>query len=50
MLVVKNDFSESDLNKARVAGCDISPVRASDLCVYLTDDRNGGIDSVFNES
>lgn len=48
--VVKNDFTESSLNKLRADGWDISPVRASDLCVYLTDESKGGIDDVFNES
>ena len=46
--VVKNsDYSESPLAKAKHAGLEITPVRASDLCVYLTNDLKGGIDDVF---
>lgn len=48
--VVKNDFSENCLNKARAAELELSPVHASDLCVYLTDEKKGGIDGVFNKS
>lgn len=46
--VVKNDFSELTLEKVSFAGLEITPVRASDLCVYLTNDAKGGIDDVFN--
>ena len=47
--VVKNDFSESSLNKWRLDGLDFSPVRTSDLFIYLTADTKGGIDDVFNK-
>lgn len=47
--VVKNDFSESFLHKASIAGVEIFPVQASDLCVYLTNETKGGIDDVFNK-
>jgi ABC-2 type transport system ATP-binding protein len=44
--VVKNNFSTLEMEKA---GIELSPVRASDLCVYLTKDSKGGIDDVFNQ-
>jgi ABC-2 type transport system ATP-binding protein len=44
--VVKNNVSTSALE---AAGLELSPVRASDVCVYLTNDSKGGIDDVFNE-
>ncbi|MGE7768603.1 ATP-binding cassette domain-containing protein [Peribacillus sp. NPDC096540] len=47
--VVKNDFSESLLNKAHLVGVEILPVQSSDLCVYLTSETKGGIDDVFNK-
>ncbi|HEY2420125.1 MAG TPA: ABC transporter ATP-binding protein [Neobacillus sp.] len=48
-VIVKNDFSEQELQKARLAGLDISAVSSSDLCVYLTSKMKGGIDDVFNK-
>lgn len=47
-VVVRNNFSEEDLEKAREAGLEITPVSSSDLCVYLTNKKAGGIDDVFN--
>jgi ABC-2 type transport system ATP-binding protein len=44
--VVKNNFSSLEIEKA---GLELTPVRASDLCVYLTNDSKGGIDDVFNQ-
>ncbi len=46
--VVRNDYSEQLLQQAKVEGVEVTPVRASDLCVYLTDETKGGIDDVFN--
>jgi ABC-2 type transport system ATP-binding protein len=43
--VVKNNFASLEIEKA---GLELNPVRASDLCVYLTNDSKGGIDDVFN--
>lgn len=43
--VVKNNFASLEIEKA---GLELTPVRASDLCVYLTNDSKGGIDDVFN--
>lgn len=48
--VVKNDFSESKLTQGQLEGLEITSVRPSDLCVYLTNEKKGGIDDVFNES
>lgn len=47
--VVRNDYSEEELLKARGAGLEVFSVRPSDLCVYLTDETKGGIDDVFND-
>jgi ABC-2 type transport system ATP-binding protein len=44
--VVKNNFASMEIEKA---GLELTPVRASDLCVYLTNDSKGGIDDVFNQ-
>jgi ABC-2 type transport system ATP-binding protein len=44
--VMKNNFSSLEIEKA---GLELTPVRASDLCVYLTNDSRGGIDDVFNQ-
>lgn len=46
--VVRNDYSEQALNQAKAEGIEISSVRSSDLCVYLTEETKGGIDDVFN--
>ncbi|MCQ6276563.1 ABC transporter ATP-binding protein [Bacillus sp. V3B] len=47
--VVKNEYSETELTQAHLEGVEISPVRSSDLCVYLTNETKGGIDDVFND-
>ncbi|ETI68623.1 ABC transporter ATP-binding protein [Neobacillus vireti] len=47
-VAVRNDFSEVEWQKARVAGLELTPVTSSDLCVYLTSKTKGGIDDVFN--
>lgn len=46
-VVVRNDFSEADLQKAKFAGVEMTAVSPSDLCVYLTNETKGGIDDVF---
>jgi ABC-2 type transport system ATP-binding protein len=43
--VVKNDYFSMD--QAKQLGIELSPVSASDVCVYLTSRKKGGIDSVF---
>jgi ABC-2 type transport system ATP-binding protein len=45
-VVVENDYSVGELEKA---GLETTSIRASDLCVYLTNDSKGGIDDVFNQ-
>jgi ABC-2 type transport system ATP-binding protein len=45
--VVRNSFSESDLQQVKAAGVNISPVTSSDACIYLTSNTKGGIDDVF---
>jgi ABC-2 type transport system ATP-binding protein len=47
-VVVRNDFSETEQQSARLAGIEFTPVTASDVCVYLTSKTKGGIDDVFN--
>ncbi|KAA9019480.1 ATP-binding cassette domain-containing protein [Niallia endozanthoxylica] len=46
-VVVKNDFSEQELQQAKAENIEITSIRPSDLCVYLTSETNGGIDNVF---
>ena len=48
-VVVRNHFSETEWQRARNAGIDLTPVTSSDLCVYLTSKTKGGIDDVFNK-
>ena len=45
--VVKNDYSISPTN-SYLNQLEITPVRSSDLFVYLTNETKGGIDDVFN--
>lgn len=49
-LVVKNDFPESVLERAKMQGIQVSSVATDDLCVYLTGKSKGGIDDVFNRN
>lgn len=46
-LVVRNDFSEADLQQMKLKGVELSGVATDDLCVYLTSNRKGGINDVF---
>lgn len=48
--IVKNNFSETELAKARLAGLQIAPVSANDTYIYLTANNRGGIDDVFKTS
>ncbi|GIN92306.1 ABC transporter [Siminovitchia terrae] len=48
--VVKNDFSEEQINQMKLDGIKVSQVSASDVCVYLTSRQKGGIDDVFNRN
>lgn len=49
-VIVKNTFTETDLQNVQASGIEISKVPISDLCVYLTSNTNGGIDDVFNKA
>lgn len=49
-LVVRNQFTEEELQRARLAGVAVLPVTASDLCMYLTAQDKGGIDYVFDHN
>lgn len=42
--VVRNNFS---VEKAKQIGLEVSAVRPSDICVYVTNQSKGGIDDVF---
>lgn len=48
-VVVKND-TLSLRERARLAGVEVVGVETSDLCVYLTSERKGGIDDVFESN
>ncbi|GIN63466.1 ABC transporter [Robertmurraya siralis] len=45
--VVRDDFTKENKEEALRGGVEFIPVKASDLCVYLTNDTKGGIDDVF---
>ncbi|MEK4145553.1 ABC transporter ATP-binding protein [Robertmurraya sp. FSL W8-0741] len=45
--VVRDDFTKENKEEALRGGVEFMPVKASDLCVYLTNDMKGGIDDVF---
>jgi len=46
--VVKNDLSEDDRHRAIKLGIAVSAVSTDDLCIYLTDQKKGGIDDVLS--
>lgn len=48
-ITIKNDFSKIELEKAKLLNLEITPIKASDLCVYLTSESKGGIDDVFSD-
>lgn len=48
-VAVKNNFKEEDLKEIKLAGIEVLPVSAEDLCIYLTAESEGGIDDVFNK-
>lgn len=47
-VVVRNDFTESMMMEARLSGVEIVAVSPTDVCVYMTTDKKGGIDDVFH--
>ena len=49
-VVVRNTYTEEEFRQITLAGLEISPVQSSDVCVYLTSEKKGGIDDVFNEA
>lgn len=49
-VVVKNDLTDADRQNIQLAGLNIAPVTANDLCMYITNQRKGGIDDVFDRS
>lgn len=48
--VVKNDFAEEELRQMKLDGLNVSSVSSSDICVFLTNRRKGGIDDVLNRN
>ncbi|OLS39292.1 ATP-binding cassette domain-containing protein [Bacillus sp. MRMR6] len=48
-VVVRNEFSDREIQEARLAGLEFSKVSSSDLCVYLTSNTKGAIDDVFSK-
>lgn len=48
--VIKNNYTEKEIENIKLSELIISPVTASDLCMYLTAKRQGGIDDVFKYS
>lgn len=50
LTVVRNNFNEGELQKAKLNGIEINSVNTDDLCVYLTAKAKGGIDDVFNRN
>ncbi|WP_342429463.1 ABC transporter ATP-binding protein [Neobacillus sp. FSL H8-0543] len=48
-VVVKNELTEMERQNAKTAGLEFTNVSSSDLCVYLTSKKKGGIDDVFIE-
>lgn len=48
--VVKNDFSQIELQHAKKAGIEVLSVSAEDIYIYLTSGSKGGIDDVFNRN
>ncbi|MFD1363599.1 ATP-binding cassette domain-containing protein [Lentibacillus salinarum] len=48
--VVKNDFSDHELERMTLAAINVSTVSPGDLCVYLTERTKGGIDDVFDKA
>ncbi len=46
--VIRNTLKDQKVQEIKLAGVEIKPVTAEDLCVYLTAGKKGGIDSVFN--
>ncbi|MYL71433.1 ATP-binding cassette domain-containing protein [Halobacillus litoralis] len=50
--VIKNDLTGDDYQRLKESGVQVSPVKANDLCIYLTESQNGkgSVDDVFDRS
>ncbi|WP_428908310.1 ATP-binding cassette domain-containing protein [Niallia sp. Krafla_26] len=48
--VLKNDLTQEDRQEAYLSGVEIVPVKVSDLFIYLTNEKKGGIDNVFTNN
>jgi ABC-2 type transport system ATP-binding protein len=46
-VIVRNNFSHAEVKQL---GINVASITPSDLCVYLTQKQEGGIDDVFNKS
>ncbi|GAA0451048.1 ABC transporter ATP-binding protein [Alkalibacillus silvisoli] len=49
-IVLKDRLTETEKDSLRREGVKLSPVSPADLCVYVTNKAEGGIDDVFNRS
>jgi ABC-2 type transport system ATP-binding protein len=47
-VVVEDNLTDSEKDHARFRGMELLSVASDDLCTYLTNKTNGGIDDVFN--
>jgi ABC-2 type transport system ATP-binding protein len=48
--VIRRDAADVILKKISASGVEVIPVKAEDLCVYLTTRNRGGIDDVFDRN
>jgi ABC-2 type transport system ATP-binding protein len=48
--VIRRDAADGISKKSSTAGIEVLPVKADDLCVYLTTRNRGGIDDVFDRN
>lgn len=45
--VIQNDLTQDERQEAYLSGIELLPVKSSDLFIYLTNEKKGGIDDVF---
>ncbi|WP_394219431.1 ATP-binding cassette domain-containing protein [Halobacillus trueperi] len=50
--VIKNDLTDHEYRRMQDEGVQVSPVKANDLCIYLTESQHGkgSVDDVFDRS
>lgn len=48
-VVIKNHWTQEQMQRARLSGVDVSGVAPDDICIYLTNETKGGIDDVFEQ-